>query len=721
ELKQSLQEKTSELDECLLELQLKSDAFNMENRNSEELKQLLAENKDQLENCLLDLQQKSKDLQFFTEKNCELEKCLFDLKRNSDALKQALAERDIEIEKSLLELQEKTFFALNTQNLVSSLQELASSRDKALKDIEESTHDIDFPHDLISLDIVDKIRWLVTKARISAEILKEHQRAKDVFFSVGALEAVSSTTELDSQVEWLVRSFTQSKDEVSKLQSKLKEVEILLIKLEELKVDHKNFAENLAVISSEKERFLEFLKEVTETKLDDQLSVDTDAMLEKSIVYLREKMKLSLNDHWKLENMQKLLHVTSVELTLFEKIVEELLMDGLKMTSLSEELGTALKEIYALKNEKESMKLELERLEEKNSLIRDKLSMAVKKGKGLVQEREGFKFALAEKSSEIEKLKEDLQLQESKICEYRERIKSLSAYPEQVQKLEVKVASLKDEKEQTEHFLNESKQTLKRLVDSINDIAVHTDKIFEAPIEKVEWIARRINEREIANANLEQELEKVKINADLNSNELAEALETLKSLEMDLHNKEELIHDIYDEKNTIEVSKTKVEEELHKAREESFMQASNLAGAHAAMKSLEDELLFAEDKLSALDSEKNIIVSKKNLEISALNAKLAELMEELSKTQGNSENQSAELLSELRKLQIFMTNEGLFRLMLQQFHNKVEGLKHVWMLVQDIHDNVTAKGLHIHPDMEVHRNLIPFFHPQPFCSFSFYM
>lgn len=757
--KQLLHEKTSELEKCLLEVQLKSDAFNTANKSVEEFKWLLAENKDQLENCLLELQQKSRALetaeanaeelkQSFTEKNCELEQCLLSLKQNGNALetalaaeqqlKQELAEKDIELEKSLLELQEKTVLAMNAltfskelseaQHLVHSLQELASNRDKTLNDIEGIIHDTGFPQDLLSLDIVDKLRWLATKTHISDEILQENHRARKALFSVGVPEDISAA-ELDSQVDWLVRSFTQSKDELSKLQSELthtstlhesevsealkevdsiaeslmkekEEKESILIELEDLKINHERLAENLALISSEKARFIEFLKEVTETKLGDQLPVDMDALLEKSIVYLRDKMKISLNGGKKLESMQKILHVTHVELTLVEKIVEELQMDGLKMTNLSDRLGTALEEVYALRNEKDSMQKELERLEEKNSLIRDKLSMAVKKGKGLVQEREVFKLTLAEKNSEIGKLKEELQLQESKVYECSEQIKNLSAYPEQVLKLEVDIASLKDEKGQIEHLLNESNENLKKLVDFINDIVVHTEKIFEAPIDKVDWISGRITETENANAYLEQELEKVKVDAALNSKMLAEALETMKALEMELQNKEKHIYVINDEKNSIQVSKTKAEEEREKAKEENFIQANKLTDAYATIKSLEDTLSSAEDKVSAIDSEKNKIVSKSNLEISAINAKLAECMEELAKTRGNSENQSSELLSELRKLQIFMKNEGPFPLMIEQFRKKAEGLKHMWMLVNDIHDNFVAKGLHIQSKMK---------------------
>jgi predicted nucleic acid-binding Zn-ribbon protein len=53
-----------------------------------------------------------------------------------------------------------------------------------------------------------------------------------------------------------------------------------------------------------------------------------------------------------------------------------------------------MEEIHVLKNEKDLVQEELERVEERSSLLREKLSMAVKKGKGLVHEREGLKQVL---------------------------------------------------------------------------------------------------------------------------------------------------------------------------------------------------------------------------------------------------------------------------------------------------------------------------------------
>ncbi|KAK8937715.1 hypothetical protein KSP40_PGU018061 [Platanthera guangdongensis] len=735
-----LQERTSELEKCLQELQLKSDAFDNANTKAEEVGKLLAENKDQLENCLLALQQKSREMettvanaeelkQSFIEKSCELDKCVVSLKQNSDAfgiveanvqqLKQALSEKEIELEKSLLELQEKSDFMVTTlkefndlKDIVTSLQDLAAYRDKVLKEIEGITHDVDFPKEVYSLDIVDKFRWLVTKMNMSDDTLRENRRVKDALHSVGVPQDIAPA-KLDSQVDWLVASFTQTKEELSRLQSEVthtstlhdsevsealkeydslaesllkekKEKESLLIEYEDLKVSHEMLAEKLALIFSEKENFIQFLKEICATSFDDQPTHNMDTILDK-FTYLRKKLMTSLNNGKILENMQSFLHVTHVERILFEKILED---NETKLISLSNELGVASAEINAFRNEKEFMQTEIERLEDRNSLLKDKLSMAVKKGKGLVQEREVFKLTLDEKKTEIERLKEELQLQESKVCEYMEQIKFLSAYPEQLLKLEVDIALLKDQKEQNEHLLSERNDNLQKFSDLMNNIVLHTDKVFESPVDKIYWIAGHISEIEDTKNYLAHELEKAQHDANLNSSRYAETLETLKSLEIKLETKEKHIHD---EMNNIQFTQAKTEEMLEKAREECFTQANMLAIAHSTIKSLEDKLSLAEDRVFALVAEKNEVVSKSILEISALNKKIAECNEELRKTHSSSESQLIEILSELRQLETFMKNEGPFLLMIEQFRKNSEGLRHIWTLIQDIHEKFRAK------------------------------
>ncbi|KAB1215307.1 hypothetical protein CJ030_MR4G018389 [Morella rubra] len=94
----------------------------------------------------------------------------------------------------------------------------------------------------------------------------------------------------------------------------------------------------------------------------------------------------------------------------------------LEFDKLSCELKSIFEELVFLKEKKGSLLKDLERSEEKSALLRERLSMAVKKGKGLVQDRENLKNLLDENNSEIAKLKLELQQQESAVADCRDQI-----------------------------------------------------------------------------------------------------------------------------------------------------------------------------------------------------------------------------------------------------------------------------------------------------------
>jgi predicted RNase H-like nuclease (RuvC/YqgF family) len=74
--------------------------------------------------------------------------------------------------------------------------------------------------------------------------------------------------------------------------------------------------------------------------------------------------------------------------------------------------------------------------------------MAIKKGKGLVQDRDNLKGLINEKNSEIERLKVDLQKQESAVSEYKDEINRLSSDLENIPKLEAVINEKNSEIEQ---------------------------------------------------------------------------------------------------------------------------------------------------------------------------------------------------------------------------------------------------------------------------------
>ncbi|GKC72779.1 hypothetical protein Tco_1118662 [Tanacetum coccineum] len=76
----------------------------------------------------------------------------------------------------------------------------------------------------------------------------------------------------------------------------------------------------------------------------------------------------------------------------------------LDLDNRSNEKVKVSEELRVIKDEKDSLQTNLLRSEEKASLLREKLSMAVKKGKGLVQERKNLKQQITDKNAQIEAL-----------------------------------------------------------------------------------------------------------------------------------------------------------------------------------------------------------------------------------------------------------------------------------------------------------------------------
>ncbi|KAK9934496.1 hypothetical protein M0R45_021637 [Rubus argutus] len=289
---------------------------------------------------------------------------------------------------------------------------------------------------------------------------------------------------------------------------------------------------------------------------------------------------------------------------LCHNILEEERLVKSEVNKLSEELRAVSQQVEALKEEKGSLLRDIERSEERNAMIREKLSMAVKKGKGMVQERENLKLRLEEKKSEIEKLRLELQQEQSALSECRDKINSLSADVDRIPKLEADLVAMKEQRDQLEQFLLESNNMLQRVTKAIDAIVLPVDSVFEEPLGKVNWLAEYLNECQDDVANAKQELEKVQGETSNLAFKLEEAHSTIKLLENELSVAENSLSQLAEEKRGMEVGKTNVEKELQKALEEAVSQASKFGDVSAAKKSLEEALSLAENNISVLVSEK---------------------------------------------------------------------------------------------------------------------
>ncbi|TKY47720.1 restin-like [Spatholobus suberectus] len=605
------------------------------------------------------------------------------LVQQRDSLKMSLADKSSELEKCSIELQEK-LVALQaaelakeelaqSENMVTSLHNSLQEKNAIFDQVEEIlSHAKPDEHEIF--DMPERLRWLVDERNTLKDAFLELCKLKEVLSLVDLPEPVSSS-DLESQMNWLTDSFLRVRDDMHTLQEEistikeasdnyidrlsvsllleLQEKDYLLSELSDLRFEYDELVGKNNQISLEKDQIVNMLVDLCGLKMEDegidQISSSTSTIIDLCFQIIKGQSgpfsRASHIDAELLERIQSLLYVRDQGLMLYEDILEEEMLIRSDVSKLSNELKVTSEEIIALKEERSSLLQDLERSEEKTAMLRDKLSMAVKKGKGLVQDRDNLKGLLNEKNSEIEQLKVDLQKQESAVSEYRDEINRLSSDVQSMPKLEADLLEMKMERNQFEQFLMESNNMLQKVMECIDGIILPVDPVFDEPIEKVKWLAGYVGECQDAKVHVEQELQLVKEKISVLEIKLAEAQATVKSLEQELSSSDDNVSQLAEEKTELERGKAKVEEELHKVKEK-------VAEVCSTTKSLEDALSQAEKDVSILSKEKeqaqvSRVAAERELEsvkdeAAKQTSKLAEasrtikdLEDKLSKVEGN--------------------------------------------------------------------------------------
>lgn len=448
------------------------------------------------------------------------------LVQQRDSLKQSVSEKTSELERCLIELQEK-----------STALEAAESRNIEL-----------------------------TQAQVLATSMQEALLQRDVvlakcaeILSLGLPEATQFPN-LESGVSWLLESFNLAQGQIIKLQDENNAMK------EDAHIQIERLTASLLAETQEKYHLKEELEETT-CKYEKALEDSTES---------------SPMDNEVLEKAQYLIYVRDLESKLYEQILDA------EMNNRSNEMVKISEELHLLNDERNSLQINLQRSEEKASLLREKLSMAVKKGKGLVQERENMKQQMTEKNAQIEALMVDFQKQESTLSDCRNQI-----------------AKLESERDQIGQFLAQSNTILQAIVETIDGINIMYPVDLEEPIEKVKWLATYLSECQIAKAQVEQELGDVKDEASQLTSKLTEALTTMKSLEDASSVSEKHVSQISEEKRELEISKAQAEQELEISKEEIATLNNKLVEALKTWKSLEDKLASSEKTISLLTEEKS--------------------------------------------------------------------------------------------------------------------
>ncbi|CDY27592.1 BnaA09g28150D [Brassica napus] len=618
-LKHQISEKTTELENRLNELQEMKISLETSELAKNELEQSLAEKTKQLEDCLMKLQEMSTAL------------------NESELIKGEL---------------------VKSEALVASFQEMVSSRSSVIENIETILSNIDTPEEGQSLDIIDKVRSLVEERKELQNVSQEYNRLKDLDFSIDLPEELSQSS-LETRLTWLRESFFQAKDEVNALQDQIESLKMSVSaemedknnirkELDDLTFSFKRLEETAEQDSLEREEIVRRLVEISglmtegvehHTSAIDLLVARSFDQIEKKI---RDSSDSSYGNEELIERFQSALYASDLELSLCKEMLGEDMLASLQVSNLSNELKTVSRELASVREEKIALETDLERSEEKSALLRDKLSMAIKKGKGLVQDREKLKTQLDEKSSDIEKLKLELQHATGTVDSYKSQIDMISKDLERTKELEAELVAIVDERDQLRQSLSLNDTLLQKVMKSVETMSIPVDLATEDSSEKeqeelekvkeeastlasklaetqtalklvedalstaegnINRLAEENSQLQAAKENVELELQKAVGEASFLSSELDEACATRNTVEAALKQAERNISDIISEKEEVQSSTATAEMELEKVKEEISDQNNKLAEAHSTIKSLEDTLAQTESNMDSLSKQ----------------------------------------------------------------------------------------------------------------------
>lgn len=538
------------------------------------------------------------------------------------------------------ELQGK-FYGLAEHNEM--LEQSLIERNNLVQRWEDVLGKIEMPLQLRSLEPEDRIQWLGGALLDAQDHCKSLQQRIDYLDALngsltGDLEKCQSRiSELESachsiivekecllkNLETFTSDYHESSEKASQLEIEneklLKQVTCLQEKLVQKLVNE----EHLNHVESEVKRLQDLIRNVLQDSVTDYSEFASDNMeyLEHLLRKLIDKYSTLLVGNLVVdghvnekdnvtvhEEQTRDSGVIEEDVAALSKKLEDTLV---KVVHLKEERDDYLEKNQSLVTEVEALdakRKELEELlnheEQKSASLREKLNIAVKKGKSLVQQRDNLKQIIDEVNAEVDRLKFEVNLRENSIAEYERRIMNLSSIShERTKDVEAECVSLRDRLADSEHCLHEKEYMLSLILESLKVIDVDFDS--GNPVQKLEAIGKKYLDLNAALDSSLQESRKCKRAAELLLAELNEVQERNDALQEDL---------------------AKVTRELSEvSREKEFSEAAKFeALAHveklSAVQSEEKDHLLA--KVSVLRSS----VDQMREEISTVNSSLADVL-----------------------------------------------------------------------------------------------
>ncbi|XP_022981179.1 centrosome-associated protein CEP250-like isoform X2 [Cucurbita maxima] len=485
------------------------------------------------------------------------------------------------------ELQTK-FYGLAEQNEM--LEQSLMERNNLVQRWEELLEKIDTPSHLRSIEPEDKIEWLhrsLTEACHDRDSL--HQRVNNLENHCGLL-----TADLDD-----------SRKKISDIEAELHSVML----------EREKLSEKLEIVYDHNEHlsFGTFENEVEIIILQNELSNMQDKIIstEHKIVKLEALVSNALRDM----DMNDLVSGSSIEFLelMVMKLVQNYTASSLGNVELGratngpdaeevvarsidtqvgwqneinyhkKELEYAVHQLMVVTKERdqymgmhESLVVKVESLdrkkdelqellhleEQKLTSIREKLNVAVRKGKSLVQQRDSLKQAIEEMTTELDHLRSEMKSQENTLASYEQKFKNFSVYSGQVEALESENLSLRNQLTETERSLLEKEHILSSITNTLVHIEVNVDVNENDPIEKLKQVGKLCSDLREAVVFSEQESIKSRRAAELLLAELNEVQERNDAFQEELEKASDEIAVLTKERDLAETSKLEALSEL---------------------------------------------------------------------------------------------------------------------------------------------------------------
>ncbi|KAL1830536.1 hypothetical protein ACET3Z_000187 [Daucus carota] len=333
-----------------------------------------------------------------------------------------------------------------------------------------------------------------------------------IYASLGELVSDSygyvEKSEADVEVEKLVDPLNSIIEHLRKLLEERLLLKSLINEINSDLIDKTNKVEELNRRCFDGDAIMKLVKEVEEmVNLEGlEINLDDPASFVESLTYLLVQRYEEANGI--AISCKEKLGVTELKFSELHAQVDHIIFTFVHCDNESviykESLKNAMEDLVMLRSQMLKKVTELEQSEQRVSSLREKLSIAVAKGKGLIVQRDGLKQSLAEKSGEFERCLQELQLKDAQLLEVETKLKAYSEAGERVEALESELSYIRNSATALRESFLLKDSVLHRIEEILEDLELPEHFHARDIIEKIDWLASAVAGNSLAPADWDQ-------------------------------------------------------------------------------------------------------------------------------------------------------------------------------------------------------------------------